>query len=105
MHGLLKLRDESSVRINHLISICRNAACSISCGISCGSGFTGRSGMSKAVDRMTTTFMHAFLKLGDESSVRINHLIAIRLEGCRDLCRMSSFMHGLLQFRDECPFQ
>ena len=73
MHGLLKLRDESSVRINHLISICSDAAR----GIFCGSGFSGCTGMSKAVDRMRMAFMHDLLKLLDESSVRIDHLMAI----------------------------
>ena len=111
MHGLLKLRDESSVRINHLISICNDAAR----GISCGSGFSGCTGMSKAVDRMRMAFMHVLLKLLDESSVRIDHLMAICRTaglfffagGC-SICvqrffdgMTTTFMHGFLKLRDE----
>ena len=55
--------------------------------------------MLKAVDRMRMAFMHGFLKLNDEASVRINHLIAsCHLSPCslRHLVR-SSFAVSILR--------
>ena len=83
--------------MNHLIAFCRNGAC----GISCGGGLLNCTcaSMLKAVDRMRMTFMHGFLKLNDEASVRINHLIAIcHLSPC-SLCHLVPSSFAVCMFR------